>query len=213
MAFSQTAARPLFSRNTGQTPIGVQMARQLRTGLRPAPDPTIVARPTIEDDGAAPTPPAARTVRPAPQMARPTTPNAGGTITAGGLTRAYAPSPASNPAINQGGTISRDLAPDVTAVTKIAPSVSARPARVAAPQQTEAANPLTGDDTTQPQDTTSAVDPASQAGFSSRGAAVPKGADSIGGTGLFQRKFSSPAAASAYDSYVRRLFGNEPEIA
>jgi hypothetical protein len=100
-------------------------------------------------------------------------------------------------------------APPVTPTT----ALPATPTTSAAPQ-TESNNPLTGDTNRAPGGTTTSVDPARAAGFSQRGAAVPAGSDQVtGGTGIFARKFSTPGAAGIYDKFVKRLFGNEPEIA
>lgn len=167
---------------------------------------------------ATPGAPQASTVRRAPPpLARPTTPSAGGTMQrAGGPALAVPPTAPRTPGVNSGGTITRSLTPGVNATTIVPPSASqprtVQSAPVQPAPQTEAANPLVGDTTTQPEDTTSAVDPAQAAGFSSRGPATPKGADAVGGTGIFQRRFSNPASAGIYDKYVRRLFGNEAGI-
>lgn len=85
-------------------------------------------------------------------------------------------------------------------------------------QQTEAANPLTGDRTAQPEGTTTELPSnAREAGFIQRGQNVPRGTDAapggtVGGSGLYARKFASPQSASAYAGYVKRLFG-DPQIA
>ncbi len=96
------------------------------------------------------------------------------------------------------------------------------------PQQTERANPLTGDNNIPMESTTTTV---ARAPFVQRGSALPTGQDAmpaavkttltedndigtamagtqnrIGGSGAFTRKFNSPTSASAYDSYVKRLF-------
>ena len=74
------------------------------------------------------------------------------------------------------------------------------------PQQTERANPLSGDNNYPKEDQTTAVQPAP---FVQRGTSVPQGQDvrpAVGGSGAFRRSFSNPASASAYSSYVRRLF-------
>lgn len=92
-------------------------------------------------------------------------------------------------------------------------AVPATPTTSAAPQ-TESNNPLSGDTNRVPGGATTSVNPAGAAGFSQRGAAVPAGDDELtGGRGIFARKFSSPQSAGIYGDYVRRLFGNEPEIA
>lgn len=95
-------------------------------------------------------------------------------------------------------------------------SLPAQPIAPPAPQQTEAANPLTGDRNGQMEDTTAAIqDPARAVGFSSRGGGNPRGMDAApsdpntGGTGIYARRFGSSAAAAQYDSYVKRLFGGQ----
>ncbi len=137
-----------------------------------------------------------------------TGPNKGGTITAGGVTRAFGPTPlasrdADRP--NSGGTMTRN-----GAVTTVAPSPSV-------PQQTERANPLTGDGgNDQVQGTTESINPGTALGLNRRGTNTPQGMDAsspssnIGGTGLYARKFSNPKSAGVYDSYVKKLFPGAP---
>ncbi len=157
----------------------------------------------------------------AARMTRAGTPNAGGTIStnvAPGVTavQRYAPSPAANMAPdrpNLGGTMTRDgvttKVPGSPAATLAAPVAS--PTTTGA-QQTESANPLTGDGNAQAGGTTDAVNPASALGLNRRGATTPAGSDaqgaseSIGGTGLYARKFSNPKSAGVYESYVKKLF-------
>lgn len=106
------------------------------------------------------------------------------------------------------------------------PVAAAAPQRAAAapatqpvkpPQQTEAANPMVGTQATAPTGATTAVTPPASpaaAGLSSRGGAVPQGQDALpadpnmGGSGVYARRFSSPASAKIYDTYVRSLFGD-----
>jgi hypothetical protein len=74
------------------------------------------------------------------------------------------------------------------------------------PQQTERANPLTGDSNAQMPGTTATIQ---RPPFVQRGASVPQGQDAapiIGGTGPFARKFSSGASADLYSGYIKRLF-------
>ncbi len=79
--------------------------------------------------------------------------------------------------------------------------------------QTESNNPLSGDGNKQPAGTSAPIDPARALGFSHRGAGVPQGQDAmpeaghVGGSGLYARKFASPASADIYSGFVRRLFG------
>lgn len=223
-------------------------------------------------------------------------PNAGGTITKGGQTYNYAPSPGQNLDPNRagsGGTIDKsgvtraytpgkpmtqlnpryDESQDATPVAP-RPAVGGVPTRSIAtrtptpppnlaglsgfalqntannagiyapgsvgeanarangtgyrpPQQTERANPLSGDNNLPPEGVTTRVNPSP---FSQRGGSLPGGQDTasavkgtltedgdiassmagtqarIGGSGAFSRKFGSNQAASAYDSYVKRLF-------
>ncbi len=101
-----------------------------------------------------------------------------------------------------------------------APAAPALPPPATPPpqQQTEAVYPLSGATSTQPQDTTSQLpNDARQAGFSQRGQGVPRGTDAadgmtVGGTGLYARRFASPQAANIYHEYTKRLFG-DPQIA
>jgi hypothetical protein len=97
-------------------------------------------------------------------------------------------------------------------------SLPVQPITPPAPQQTEAANPLTGDRNGQMEDTTAAIqDPARAVGFSSRGGGNPRGTDvmpggaNTGGTGVYARTFASPSSAQVYDQYVRRLFGAQSQ--
>ncbi len=136
-----------------------------------------------------------------------TGPNKGGTITAGGVTRAFGPTPLASRdpnRPNQGGTMTRD---GVT--TTVAPSPGA-------PQQTERANPLTGDGGgAQMEGTTEPINAGDALGLNRRGTNTPQGMDAspssnIGGTGLYARKFSNPKSAGVYDSYVKKLFPSAP---
>lgn len=84
------------------------------------------------------------------------------------------------------------------------------PTTVAA-QQTESANPLTGDGNQQVQGASAPVDAGAALGFSRKGSSVPSGQDAqptsnVGGTGLYARTFKSPKSASLYHDYVQRLF-------
>lgn len=186
-----------------------------RAASRPAPAPGIVTR----------VPPAPQTMRDSAVSVRPgpsSSPNLGGTITRGGVTRAYAPSPA-NPAPFKSAAApmndnDEDDAP--TGTTPMQPRMPQSPAAppaggnaalpaqppVIPPAQSEAANPLTGAATTQPPGTTAAT-----LGFSSRGNATPPGTDAaadplMGGSGPWARRFRTPEAASMYSDYVRNLF-------
>lgn len=231
MAFSQHAARPLFSRTKGQTPPGVAMRQQVRTGLRPSPPPSIAVSPTPENEqpiaqtptlGAPQTGKAQTTVARAPQPGGEKRPS---TMTYGGETRTLTPTPPRDPSMNSGGTITmggvkRAYAPTPVGTRPTATgfgpvptgALPTTPTTAAAPQ-TESNNPLSGDTNKAPEEETTSINPAQAAGFSARGATTPAGSDAVGGTGLFQRRFSSPQAAGIYDQYVRRLFGNEPGIA
>lgn len=105
-------------------------------------------------------------------------------------------------------------------------------------QQTESANPLTGDGNKQPSGTTAPVNPGQAMGFSRSGGSVPRGQDAApaavvpeqstqqklrssmsstmdnlrgktaGGAGLYKRSFTNPKSASLYSGYVKRLFGD-----
>ncbi len=115
-----------------------------------------------------------------------------------------------------------------------------------APQQTERANPLTGDNNRQPESTTAPVQPpgsnigrsmqdtfnnlrgvtpATRAPFVQRGAGTPRGQDAavpneddaIGGSMAGtqsriagSRRFSNPASANIYQSFLQRAFPQTP---
>lgn len=100
------------------------------------------------------------------------------------------------------GAASPSIAPPITPSTPKQPQPQ---------QQTEAANPLTGDRTGQPDGTTAPLPTGTAAGFSSRGGAVPKGQDAttLAGSGLYARRFSNPVAANTYAQFTRRLFGDQ----
>jgi len=110
-----------------------------------------------------------------------------------------------------------------------APSVVAAQPAYRPPQQTERANPLTGDNNFPMEGQTTA--PLARAPFVQRGAGLPAGMDAapaaikdtltedndigtaingtlgrIGGTGAFARKFGSAQSADVYSSYLRRLY-------
>jgi hypothetical protein len=83
------------------------------------------------------------------------------------------------------------------------------------PQQTEAANPLSGTSTTQPEAGANPYDDSRNAGFNQRGTGTPRGQDAMVPTvpgKLLAPKFASGAAQNAYSAYVRKLFG-DPQIA
>lgn len=89
------------------------------------------------------------------------------------------------------------------------------------PQQTERANPLSGDNNYPTEGQTTRVQPAP---FVQRGSSVPQGQDAMpgeddtvagsmagtmkrmGGSSLFNRSFANPAAANTYTQYVRKMF-------
>lgn len=197
-------------------------------------------------------------------------PNAGGTITRGGVTTNYAGGPARSQ-LNPNYDESQDAQPRPVVRSVAAPRPAVTPARSIAtrtppnvaglsgfarentlanagiyrpgsfgaanaaangtgytpPQQTERANPLTGDNNIPMEGVTT---PVARAPFVQRGGATPGGQDvaaavktteteddniatsmaatqsRIGGAGSFARKFGSPQSASAYDAYVRRLY-------
>lgn len=139
-------------------------------------------------------------------------PNRGGSITRNGITTNYRPSAGQNTSPsrpNKGGTMTRQLAPDVKAVTVVPPSPAAiraplapalsanqpaaiqpaldtpgtpvaSPTTTAAPQ-TESNNPLTGDGNEESEGTTDALDAGSALGLNRRGTQVPKGTDAAPG--------------------------------
>ncbi len=125
------------------------------------------------------------------------------------------------------------MAPTMTPSSALARTPAAP---VAAPttiqaQQTESANPLTGDTNANAGGTSAPVNPGQAMGFSRAGASTPAGQDAMpeqstqekigaatsatlssiggkptGGIGLYRRRFSTPQAANMYTDYVRRLF-------
>lgn len=155
----------------------------------------------------------------APRAPAPTDPNrmsSGGTITAGGLTRSYAggrPQTQLNPLYNEGQDFQpATAAPGIGARTTFQNFVQNNPGSMAAraaPQQTERANPLTGDNNLPMEGQTAAVKPPP---FIQRGAGVPRGQDAstMGGTGVFKRSFGSPQAASAYTNFLQKLYPTVP---
>ncbi len=250
MAFTQNAPakmRTLFSSGRGGTPLGVRLSRALRVRERPEEPSSLgnVAPTVAPTASAAPSAPAPR---PITGLARTGTPNAGGTITRGGVTTSYAPSPAGGPSgtTNAGGSITKGgvtrsfgpspykapvprnnaglpvsppaippALPQVMPPALPAPLSSALPvpgspvpsATTSNAQQTESANPLSGDGNAEPEDTSDAIKPGSALGVNQRGNSVPRGQDLMaGGTGPYRRKLSSPGAASVYDGVVRKLF-------
>lgn len=124
------------------------------------------------------------------------------------------------------------------------PTSSPPPQVKSAAQQTESANPLTGDGNSAPTGSTTdvappapAINPGKALGATSRNPAVaPQGQDMasaeeknpnegendededdsapaggpMGGTGAYQKAFSSPTSKDAYSQGVRRLFGGQP---
>lgn len=150
--------------------------------------------------------------------------NKGGTITAGGITRNYAPTPRQNTDPNRpgsGGTITNSLGltrsfaggmrprgginyPSVAQLAAPSAPVSSPTTRGA--QQTESANPLTGASNAQPAGTTERLNPAANLGFT-RQRGVANGYDAVapGGTReVFDDFRSGPMAATAFG----RRFGN-----
>ncbi len=198
----------------------------------------------------------------------------GGMITRSGVTRAYAPTPGvSRPAPSSSGPsqasmkfLQDGIDPQVTSPaapgapqrttydqflqnnpgSPAATGSLATPAARPAPQQTERANPLTGDNNRQPESTTAPVQPpgsalqqsmqgtfndlrgttpATRAPFVQRGAGTPQGQDaavpneddtiggSMAGTQSLiagSRRFSNPASANIYQSFLQRAFPQTP---
>lgn len=132
--------------------------------------------------------------------------SAGGTITRGGLTRAYAPTPARDPGMNAGGVMQRAGGPEITVPQS--PSLTPNPVS-ANVQQTERANPLSGAINPQPQGTSAPINPARALGMTQRGTTVPNGDDATSmGTSIFDRSYRNRRVAqgSPYDAMVRDLF-------
>ncbi len=202
-------------RSTGLTPLAPSgpAPRLVNPAAAVSPSPSAVTRSQMAERAA--------------RVARAGAPNAGGAISrsvAPGVTavQRYAPSPAANMAPdrpNLGGTMTRGgvttNVPGSPAATIAAPVVSST---TTAAQQTESANPLTGDGNDQAPGTTDAVDPGSALGLNRRGSSTPQGDDAvqspassnIGGSGLYARKFSNPRSAGVYESYIKKLF---PDVA
>lgn len=153
-------------------------------------------------------------------------PNLGGVISAQlapgvSMTRRIAPSvsiqPGHNPNMNAGGTIQSPISAGVHMTRSFAPTPTTPPpalqpvnGQLAAPQQTEQANPLTGDGGG-PMDGQSEVIGDVPGLFSARGSGAPRGADAIpgqitGGSGLYSRKFTDPRKAAGYTNFTRGLF-------
>lgn len=148
--------------------------------------------------------------------------NSGGSITKDGVTTNYGRSPgytAPAPVV----PTPRAPSPTVARPEPIPAPITAGPTPQAAPlgptatqppAQTEAANPLSGDTTTQTPGTTAPVNPGQALGFSARGNATAKGQDAngidplVGGVGIYARRFSTPGSAQAYHAYTQRLFEN-----
>lgn len=166
--------------------------------------------------------------RPSPQtIPGQTQPNAGGTITRNGATTNYPatpyqkPLPVVAPRSPFSPSAAMEQAARPTGAIQAAPSpamgAAARPSPVAPQQQTEAASPLSGDETTQPEGTSAPVpNPGQAMGFSQRGTNVPKGMDAmaghVGGSGLHSRRFTSKESAGAYDGFIRRLFSGGAQV-
>jgi hypothetical protein len=123
----------------------------------------------------------------------PNRPNAGGTMVRGGVTTVVPPG--------------QPTAASAVATRPAAPSAPARPPQVPNSAAPTPAAPVAATPPPKP--------PAAESlGFSSRGSMAPTGTDAapgdanVGGTGLYSKRFSSPASAKIYDDYVNRLFGS-----
>lgn len=108
-------------------------------------------------------------------------------------------------------------------LSKVSPGITKPPATptTVAAQQTESANPLTGDTNALPGGSVQDLNHGRAMGFSTKGPTAPGGTDvktappagspptaSVGGSGIYQRSFSSPTAAAIYHDYTRKLFGD-----
>lgn len=196
-------------RSNFQSGIGLNDQYTPKTPLAPLnPSPATGLRRTTT--AAAVAPASTRRMTPVSRPGGVGTPNRGGSITRNGITTTYGPSAGQDTSPtrpNQGGTMTRDLAPGVKAVTIVPPSPAAirptmtpalpanqpaalqpaldtpgtpvtSPTTVGAPQ-TESNNPLTGDGNEEAGGTTDAVDPGSALGLNRRGTNVPKGTDAL----------------------------------
>ena len=191
--------------------VGAENARVNRTGISVGPDvyfdvpTTALQRP---QNGSPKRTPLKKLPTSAPT-------NSGGIITRGGTVLKYGPSDAANlnpMRPNQGGTITKGgqtfkYGPSATEYELDTPDVDVNAPTTDAAPQTESRNPLSGTSNQQVQGTTQPVNPGSALGFSRTGGALQRGQDAVGSNGLFNRRFSSPVAATAYDSYVKKLFG------
>lgn len=190
-------------------PSGLGMNDQYtpKTPLAPlGPTPSTGLRRTT----AAASPVLAKRVTPLARPGAIDSPNRGGSITRNGVTTNYGPSAGqdTNPGRpNKGGTMSREIAPGVQAVSVVPPSPAAirspltpalganqpaaiqpaldtpgtpvaSPTTTAAPQ-TESNNPLSGDGNEEAGGTTDSIDPGSALGLNRRGTQVPRGTDAL----------------------------------
>lgn len=191
--------------------VGAENARVNQTGIGVSPDvefrvPTTALRPPT------PTQPGRTPLKKLPTSI-PT--NRGGTITKGGTVLRYGASDAQNlnplrP--NQGGTITKGnqtfkYGPSAAEFDLDTPDVDVESPTTDAAPQTESRNPLTGTSNQQVQGTTQPINAGRALGFSRAGSTLQRGQDAIGSTPLFNKRFSSPVAATAYDGYVKKLFG------
>ena len=141
--------------------------------------------------------------------------NLGGELRRGNTVLKFAPSDPRNlnsMRPNQGGTIIKDgkrfdYGPSESVAALTTPVRQVQSPTTSAAPQTEAANPLTGASNAQPEGTTARLNPGTAMGFNRAGRGLVRAQDNVGGSGAFARRFSSPAAASIYDNYARRLFG------
>jgi hypothetical protein len=154
------------------------------------------ARPANTAPSAGAAAPVGTSANPAPNPTAPVRPSTGMTPIA---PMAPAARPTPQPAFQAPGR----MAPQ-TGILQRAP----RP--ISPPPQTEGNNPLSGAETAQMEGTTR--DLPSEMGFSQRGRMTPRGLDAmgdptVGGQGLYARRFRSPQAATMYGDFTRRLFG------
>lgn len=149
-----------------------------------------------------------------PGVARP---NQGGTITKGGVTREYAPSPAGDARApgamtpgpqpyNSGGSIEGSAGPGLRFRTDFAPT----PYAGAVAPMAGAPKPPIGA-IGQPAPVTSA---ASKMGFSSRGASIPAGDDIIPTpkAKAGKRTFADPKSRNPYDDYAASLLSGGDDL-
>ncbi len=189
-----SSARPMAA-----PPVAARAAAPAGRTVLPRPASPAAARPNQGGTITTPVTPnlKATVLKPAtpPANTAPNRPNAGGTMVRGGVTTIVPPGqPTAGASTAAPAPVAAaPMAPPPQVPDSAAPSPAAPPAAVAPPPAPPAGEAL---------------------GFSSRGSMAPTGTDAqpgdanVGGTGLYSKRFSSPASAKIYDNYVKRIFGS-----